>query len=62
MKMVKHNGRGTLVSKVINTSSFQSIECNTNDKGRREGYIVAEKKRSTLQKKTGLNVLGFVTL
>ena len=55
-------GHAGIVSKVINTSSFQSIEGNTNDKGGREGYIVAEKIRSTLKKKSGLNVMGFIII
>lgn len=42
---------------------FRSIEGNTNDVGGREGYIVAEKKRSVLAKvDKGLKVLGFITI
>jgi hypothetical protein len=55
-------GHAGIVSKRLSDSSFQSIEGNTNDNGGREGYIVAEKTRSTGKKKNGLNVLGFITI
>lgn len=55
-------GHAGIVSNVISSSSFQAIEGNTNDGGGRDGYIVAEKTRSTLQKKNGLNVMGFIIL
>jgi hypothetical protein len=51
-----------IVFKVITDSSCKSIEGNTNDAGGREGYIVAEKQRTTLKKEDGLNVLGFINL
>lgn len=46
----------------ISDLSFKSVEGNTNDKGGREGYIVAIKnrvKKATYQPK-GLNLIGFV--
>jgi surface antigen len=42
--------------------SFKTVEGNTNDKGGREGYIVALKNRSikTFYQANGLNLIGFV--
>lgn len=46
----------------VNNDTFKSIEGNTNDKGGREGYIVAEKTRKEKEpfKPNGLNLIGFV--
>jgi hypothetical protein len=42
-------------------NSFKSIEGNTNDDGSREGYEVAEKKRTlNFENKNGLRLLGFI--
>lgn len=45
-----------------NGSTFQTVEGNTNDKGGREGYIVARKIRLLNQphKENGLNLVGFI--
>lgn len=45
-----------------NGLSFKTVEGNTNDKGGREGYIVAVKNRVTKAKylPNGLNLIGFV--
>jgi hypothetical protein len=53
-------GHAGIVTKKISDTSFNSIEGNTNDVGGREGYIVASKKRTTVKKEDGLNVLGFI--
>lgn len=55
-------GHVGIVSKVLSRWSFQSVEGNTNDKGGREGYVVAEKTRTTAAKTDGLNVIGFILL
>jgi hypothetical protein len=51
-----------IVVDVINDKSFKSVEGNTNDKGGREGYIVAIKNRVTnaVYQPKGLNLIGFV--
>jgi hypothetical protein len=51
-----------IVVDVINDKSFKSVEGNTNDKGGREGYIVAIKNRVTnaIYQPKGLNLIGFV--
>lgn len=45
-----------------NGISFKTIEGNTNDKGGREGYIVAVKNRvlNAMYMPNGLNLIGFV--
>lgn len=45
-----------------NTTTFKSVEGNTNDKGGREGYIVAVKNRVLKGKyqPNGLNLIGFI--
>lgn len=45
-----------------NGVTFKTVEGNTNDKGGREGYIVAVKSRVTkgVFQKNGLNLIGFV--
>lgn len=45
-----------------NGDTFKTIEGNTNDKGGREGYIVAVKKRTlvTPYSAKGLNLIGFI--
>ena len=47
-----------IVSEVFE-GGFKSIEGNTNDKGGREGYIVAERTRSLKDTKT-MKLLGFI--
>lgn len=56
------SGHIGILSNVINNTLIQSIEGNTNDKGGREGYIVAEKLRSIRTVENGLNILGFIIL
>lgn len=54
-------GHAAIVSKVISTWEFESIEGNTNASGGREGFEVARKSRKVLADvKTGLKVLGFI--
>lgn len=56
-------GHAGIVSEVISTWEFKSIEGNTNDAGGGEGYIVAEHERRVLAKvDNGLKVLGFVQI
>ena len=51
-----------IVSQLRSETMFMAIEGNTNDKGGREGYIVAERARMLNAKHTesGLNLLGFI--
>lgn len=51
---------GIVISSTEN--NFQTVEGNTNDKGGREGYIVAQKTRFLRDKisANGLNLIGFV--
>jgi len=55
-------GHIAIVTEVVDKTTVKTVEGNTNDKGGREGYIVASKTR--LIKKpytpTGLNFVGFV--
>jgi hypothetical protein len=55
-------GHVGIVSKVISNVNFESIEGNTNSAGSREGDSVQVKKRDTIRKDHGLNVLGFIVL
>jgi hypothetical protein len=55
-------GHAGIVLSVHSTTSFSSIEGNTNDGGGREGYIVAEKMRDTKKRANGLNVMGFIKI
>ncbi len=55
-------GHAGIVSEVYDKELFKSIEGNTNDKGGREGYIVAEKLRRVKKVTNGLQVLGFIKL
>lgn len=56
-------GHAGIVSEVISTWEFKSIEGNTNDAGGREGYIVAEHERKVLAKvDNGLKVIGFIQI
>lgn len=56
-------GHAGIVSKVISTWEFESIEGNTSDAKSREGYIVAVHKRKVLADvEDGLKVLGFITI
>jgi len=45
-----------------NGITFKTVEGNTNDKGGREGYIVATKNRvlKSAYQKNGLNLIGFI--
>ncbi len=53
-------GHTGIVAKV-GANEFESIEGNTNDKGGREGYIVAKKTREyDFDKTSGMKLLGFV--
>jgi len=55
-------GHAGIVKQVLDENTFISIEGNTNDKGGREGYIVAEKRRLIKQafQPNGLNLVGFI--
>ncbi|SMO48090.1 CHAP domain-containing protein [Solitalea koreensis] len=55
-------GHAGIVKSVVDANTFISIEGNTNDKGGREGYIVAEKRRlvKAPYSEKGLNVVGFI--
>lgn len=56
-------GHAGIVSHVIDTWQFKSIEGNTNSTGGREGFEVAEKDRKVLADvRNGLKVLGFIQL
>jgi hypothetical protein len=55
-------GHAGIVLSAINSTSFKSIEGNTNDGGGREGYIVAEKVREVKKVTNGLQVLGFIKI
>src|SRR5690606_36384354 len=57
------SGHVGIVSAVMNNHSFITIEGNTNDRGGREGYIVAEHVRLTTSRpKFGLHLKGFIDL
>ena len=63
----KHHWSGHIgvVVRAMNHYEFYSVEGNTNDKGGREGYIVAKREHSVLMeqtKKDGLRFIGFVYL
>lgn len=51
-----------IVTEIRSEKMFMSVEGNTNDKGGREGYIVAERARMLDQplSSVGLNLLGFI--
>lgn len=56
-------GHAGIVSKVISSWEFESIEGNTNEAGGREGNTVAIKSRKVLAKvDNGLKVLGFIKI
>ncbi len=56
-------GHAGIVTKVISTWEFDSIEGNTNEAGSREGNTVAIKQRKVLAKvDNGLKVLGFIRI
>lgn len=56
----KTSGHAAIVIEV-NGKSLKTIEGNTNDKGGREGYIVAEKNRTiNFNNDNGLRMLGFI--
>jgi len=56
-------GHAGVVSEVVSTWEFKSIEGNTNSKGGREGFEVAEKERKVLASvANGLKVLGFIRI
>lgn len=57
------SGHAGIVDEVISPTQFVSIEGNTNDRGGREGYIVAPHVRLTHSKpKFGLHLKGFIDL
>lgn len=53
-----------IVSKILDANTFLCIEGNTNDKGGREGYIVAERERKIVApfSEKGLNLIGFINI
>lgn len=55
-------GHAAIVTEIITKTEFKTVEGNTNDKGGREGYIVATKTRKTNNPftNTGLNLVGFI--
>jgi hypothetical protein len=55
-------GHAGLVVRVGDDGWFHSIEGNTNKNGEREGTSVMEKFRNINRGRTGLNVLGFITI
>jgi len=56
----KTSGHAAIVIEV-NGNSLKTIEGNTNDKGGREGYIVAQKNRTiNFDNNNGLRMLGFI--
>jgi hypothetical protein len=55
-------GHAGLVINVHSDGSFSTIEGNTNSAGSREGDSVQYKIRRLTRMKTGLNVLGFITI
>lgn len=55
-------GHAGMVTKVVDETSFVSIEGNTNSEGSREGNSVQEKVRTTTRTENGLNVLGFIKI
>jgi hypothetical protein len=56
-------GHAGIVAQVISTERFISIEGNTNGSGGREGIAVCMKDRTIIKEiKTGLKVLGFITI
>ncbi len=55
-------GHAGIVTKVVDKTSFVSIEGNTNSAGSREGDSVQEKTRTTARVENGLNVLGFIKI
>lgn len=59
---VSWQGHAAIVTEVIDKVTFKTVEGNTNDKGGREGYIVAPKTRKTNNPftNTGLNLVGFI--
>jgi hypothetical protein len=56
------SGHAGVCVEVIDTTTFKSVEGNTNDKGGREGYTVALKTRKVQKVKNGLQVLGFIKI
>lgn len=54
-------GHAGVVVEVVDHNTFYSVEGNTNDRGGREGYIVAKKLRNVIKGvHNGLKILGFV--
>jgi hypothetical protein len=56
------SGHAGIVVEVIDDKTFTSVEGNTNDDGKREGYKVALKTRKVQKVKNGLQVLGFIKI
>lgn len=56
-------GHAGIVTKVISTWEFESIEGNTSGEGSREGWIVGKQSRKVLADvQTGLKILGFIQI
>ena len=55
-------GHAAIVTEIVSKTEFKSVEGNTNDKGGREGYIVALKTRKTNNpfSEKSLNIVGFI--
>jgi len=57
----KTTGHAAIVAEVLDNGYIKTIEGNTNARGGREGYTVAEKKRKIdFKKNHGLRMLGFI--
>jgi len=60
------SGHIGLTTEVINDTTFKSIEGNTIQDGasgdQREGYIVAQKKRTIKKVNNGLQIIGFIVI
>ena len=56
------SGHCGIVTKVVDETTFVSIEGNTAESGGREGNSVQEKVRTTTRTENGLNVLGFIKI
>jgi len=55
-------GHAGIVVEIVDSTTFKSVEGNTNDQGGREGIEVAEKTRKTNNpfSSKGLNIKGFI--
>lgn len=55
-------GHAGIVSDVVGSNAFKSIEGNTGAGGSRNGDRVAQHNRTTATKANGLNVIGFIVI